>query len=90
MQLGPIAKKKSFGLLEEFRKAGILVAESVSKDSIKSQLRIASKLEVPYALILGQKEALEKSVIVRHMETQAQDTVSFSELAEYLKNTPCT
>ena len=85
VQLGPIAKKKSFGLLEEFRKAGILVAESVSKDSIKSQLRIASKLEVPYALILGQKEALDGTVILREMDTGMQETINLKDIAATVK-----
>ncbi|OGZ56211.1 MAG: hypothetical protein A3H64_01235 [Candidatus Ryanbacteria bacterium RIFCSPLOWO2_02_FULL_45_11c] len=85
VQLGPAAKKKSFGLLEEFRRAGILVAESVSKDSIKSQLRIASKLEVPYALILGQKEALDGTVILREMDVGMQETVSLKDVAVVVK-----
>lgn len=85
VQLGPAAKKKSFGLLEEFRKADVLVAESVSKDSIKSQLRIASKLEVPYALILGQKEALDGTVILREMHSGMQETVNLKDVAVVVK-----
>lgn len=85
VQLGPAAKKKSFGFLEEFRKADILVAESVSKDSIKSQLRIASKLEVPYALILGQKEALDGTVILREMSSGMQETIAVEDIALLVK-----
>ena len=85
VQLGPAAKKKSFNLLEEFRKAEVLVAESVSKDSIKSQLRIASKLEVPYALILGQKEALDGTVILREMSSGMQETISLKDIAGVVK-----
>jgi len=36
-------------------------------------------------IIMGQKEANENAVIVRNMETRSQQTVSISELAEYLK-----
>ncbi|TSC73292.1 MAG: histidyl-tRNA synthetase, partial [Parcubacteria group bacterium Gr01-1014_70] len=85
VQLGPAARKKSFALLEEFRKAGIAVAESVSKDSIKSQLRIASKIEAAYALILGQKEALDGTVIVREMETGVQETLDLKDIAAMVK-----
>lgn len=85
VQLGPAAKKKSFGILEEFRKAGILVTESVSKDSIKSQLRITSKLEAPYALILGQKEALDGTVILREMHSGMQETIDLKDIAAVVK-----
>lgn len=85
VQLGPAAKRKSFALLEEFRKAGVLVAESVSKDSIKSQLRIASKIEAFYALILGQKEALDGTVILREMETGIQETILMKDAASTVR-----
>ena len=43
-QLGQLAKRKSLKLFEEFREAKIPVAESFSKDSLKSQLRTADKM----------------------------------------------
>lgn len=85
VQLGPAAKKKTFALLEEFRKAGMPVSESMGKDSIKSQLRIAEKVESSYALILGQKEALDRTVIVREMETGMQETVFLKDVVETVK-----
>lgn len=85
VQLGPAARKKAFVLLEEFRKVGIPVAESMGKNSIKSQLRIASKIEALYALILGQKEALDGTVIIRELETGIQETVYMKDIAEVVK-----
>ncbi|KPJ56787.1 hypothetical protein AMJ49_03895 [Parcubacteria bacterium DG_74_2] len=79
-QLGELAKKKSLKLLEEFRMAKIPIAESLSRDSLKTQLSIADKLEVGYALILGQKEALEKTVIIREMKTGKQKTVKLDKV----------
>ncbi len=79
-QLGGLAKRKSLKLLERFRKAKIPVAESLSKGSLKAQLRIADKLKVKYTLILGQKEALEESVIIREMETRKQKTVKLDKI----------
>ncbi|TSC79078.1 MAG: histidyl-tRNA synthetase [Parcubacteria group bacterium Gr01-1014_29] len=86
VQLGPAAKKKTFALLEEFRKAGMPVSESMGKDSIKSQLRIAEKVASSYALILGQKEALDGTVIVREMETGMQETVFLKDVVETVKS----
>ena len=67
------------------RKAHIPVSHSISKEGLKSQLKIASKLEVPFALILGQKESLENSIIIRNMNSRAQETVPIDNLVETLK-----
>jgi histidyl-tRNA synthetase len=85
IQLGPEAKRKSFVLFEEFRKAGLVVAKSFSRDSISSQLKIAAKLGVSYAIIIGQKEAFDQAAIVRSMNSGIQETVPLVELEAYIK-----
>ncbi len=85
IQLGGEAKLKSLNIIEILRKAHIPIALSLSKDSLGSQLAIAEKLNVPYALIFGVKEALEDSVIVRNMANRSQETVKLAKLPEYLK-----
>ncbi len=85
IQLGSEAKLKSLNVIEILRKAHIPIAQSLSKDSLGSQLAIAEKLAIPYALIFGVKEALDNSVIVRDMSNRSQDTVKLSKLLEYLK-----
>lgn len=85
IQLGSEAKLKSLNIIEILRKAHIPIAQSLSKDSLGSQLAIAEKLNVPYALIFGVKEALDDSVIVRDMSNRSQETVKLSKLLEYLK-----
>ncbi len=85
IQLGSEAKLKSLNIIEILRKAHIPIAQSLSKDSLGSQLAIAEKLAIPYAIIFGVKEALENSVIVRNMSNRSQDTVKLPKLLEYLK-----
>lgn len=85
VQLGPAAKKKAFQLMEEFRKAGIAIGESVGRDSIKGQLKVAGRVDAAYALILGQREALDGTVIVREMETGIQETVLLKNIVEVVK-----
>jgi len=84
-QLGNLAKRKSLGLLEDFRKAKIPVAESLGRDSLKAQLKIANKIGVKYALIFGQKEALEGTIIIRDMKTGRQETVKLEKVVEEMK-----
>jgi len=85
IQLGPQAKQQSFLLLEQFRKARLSVASSLSKDSIKNQLKHAAQLGVSHSIILGQKEAIDNTVIVRDMDTGMQEIVPQEKLLDYLK-----
>ena len=85
IQLGSEAKLKSLNIIEILRKAHISIAQSLSKDSLGSQLAIAEKLAIPYAIIFGVKEAIDNSVIVRDMSNRSQDTVKLDKLLEYLK-----
>ncbi|MCM2339387.1 MAG: histidine--tRNA ligase [Burkholderiales bacterium] len=85
IQLGSEAKLKSLNIIEILRKAHIPIAQSLSRDSLGSQLAIAEKLNIPFAIIFGVKEAIEDSVIVRDMSNRSQETVKLSKLLEYLK-----
>ncbi|MCC6323168.1 histidine--tRNA ligase [Candidatus Nomurabacteria bacterium] len=85
IQLGFDAKLKSLNVIEILRKAKIPIAQSLSKDSLGIQLAVAEKMGVRYALIFGQKEALEDSVIVRDMTNRSQETIKLNKLLEYIK-----
>jgi histidyl-tRNA synthetase len=84
-QLGDAAKKRSLMLFEEIRKAGIDVRYSLSRDTIKGQLRMAARYGARFALIFGQKEALEGTVIVREMDTGIQETIPLEKIIDELK-----
>ena len=57
----------------------------MSRDSIKAQMKIADKLGVKFALILGQQEALDETVIIRDMQSGVQETVPQEKVVEELK-----
>lgn len=79
-QLGNLAKRKSIKLIEDFRKEKISVAETFSRDSLKVQLARANKIGAKYTLILGQKEALEGTIIIRDMENGKQEIVKLEKV----------
>lgn len=83
--MGDEAKKRGLSLIEEFRKGGLRVGESFGKDSLKSQMRVADKEQVQLTLILGQKEVFEESIIIRDMETGAQESVPLEKVVEEVK-----
>lgn len=85
IQLSFDAKLRAFEVIEILRKAHVPMAHSLSKDSLGTQLGIAERMKIPYTIILGQKEAMDGTVIVRNMDTRSQDTVKMDKLAEYLK-----
>ena len=85
IQLGMEAKLKSLNVIEILRKAHIPIAQSLSKDSLSQQLAVAESLELPYAIIFGQREALEDAVLLRDMKNRSQVTVPIAKLAERLK-----
>jgi histidyl-tRNA synthetase len=84
-QLGESAKKKSIKLLEELRAANIPVAESLGRDSLRAQLARADKLGVALTLILGQREVLDNTIVVRQMDNGVQETVKIDKVMEEIK-----
>ncbi|MBN2197990.1 histidine--tRNA ligase [Candidatus Wolfebacteria bacterium] len=85
IQIGKPAKKRAFSLIEEFRNAGIKVVESLGKESLKSQLKLADKEKVELALILGQKEFFEESIIIRDMKSGVQETAPLNKVIDIVK-----
>jgi histidyl-tRNA synthetase len=83
--VGEQAKKKSMHLMNKLREHGIITIEAVGKKALKPQLKQAEKLHVNLALIFGQKEAYEGSVIVRDMKSGSQETVILDNLVEEVK-----
>jgi histidyl-tRNA synthetase len=84
-QLGEPAKRKAFGIFEDLRRAGIPVAATFTKDSLKSQMEIANKLGVKYTILLGQKEVLDGTIIIRDMDAGIQEIVDVKKIAAELK-----
>ncbi len=82
---GSQAKKKAFAILKDLRDRGFLVSESLSKESLSSQLKVADKEGIALALILGQKEIYENSIIVRDLTNGLQEAVPLEKLVEEIK-----
>lgn len=84
-QIGDQAKVKTLQLFEKMRKENINVVENFAKDSLKAQLELADKLKVKYALILGQKEVIDGTILVRDMESGVQEVIDFNKTVHELK-----
>ena len=84
-QLGPLAKLKSLHIVERLRKHKIPVYHSITKDKITGQLSGAEYMGASHVLIMGQKEAVDNTVIVRDVISREQETVFLDELCDFLK-----
>ncbi len=84
-QLGDLAKKRSLRIFADLQKAGIMVAESFGKGNLKVQLRQANNLGVDVVLILGQREAIDETVILKDMRSGSQEVVPFDKVLKELK-----
>jgi histidyl-tRNA synthetase len=84
-QFGNEARFKTLRVLDMLHHANILIHHDLSKDKISMQLQHAEKLNVPYLLLVGHKEALQNSVMVRNMKNLSQESVELHNLIEYIK-----
>lgn len=85
VQIGFGPKIKSLLLLEDLKRAHIPAYQALSSDSLSEQLQLAETYQVPYSLIVGQKEFVEGSIIVRDMRSRSQESVMLSALIPHLR-----
>lgn len=84
IQLGEKAKKMALTLIRNLSEKGIAVSCALGKMSLKSQLKAADKTGSLLALIIGQREALDKTVMIRDMRDSTQETVDLDDLEKVI------
>jgi len=84
-QLGDQGRKKALAIFEELRKAGIPAAEAFAKDAIKAQMELANKKQAKFAIIVGQKEVLDGTAVVRDMDSGTQEIVDARKIVHEMK-----
>jgi len=83
-QISDGAKQKAAMLFEELRRAGFNVREYFISDSLKAQLEEAEKAKVKFTLILGQKEMIDGTILLKDMESGVQETVDLRKIVNEL------
>lgn len=87
VQLGFGPKIKSLMLVDSLRQAGIPVYQNLASDSLSTQLRDAEDKKVKYTIIMGQKEFVDGTVILRDMTGRNQEHVPLNNLTTRLRRT---
>ena len=85
VHLGFGPKIRSLLLIDSLRQAGIPVMHNLASDSLSSQLRDAESQKIRYAVIIGQKEFVENTVILRDLEARNQEFIPEDILIKRLK-----
>ncbi len=85
VQLGFGPKVKSLLLIDELRRAGISVHQNIMSDSLSEQLHQAEERNARYAVILGHKEYMDGTVIIRDLKLQNQENIPITSLVTHLK-----
>ncbi len=84
-QLGEQARQHALRLIEDLRQEDIIVHHNLGKSSLKAQLEQADKNEVTHTLILGQKEVLDGTIIVRDMDSGIQEIIDQGKLLKQVR-----
>ncbi|OGG93979.1 hypothetical protein A2609_02455 [Candidatus Kaiserbacteria bacterium RIFOXYD1_FULL_47_14] len=85
VHIGNEAKRLSIRLAEDFKRARISLTQDIGIESLTEQLHLAERRESPYLLIMGRKEALEGSAILRNRQTQEETVLPLIGLIDRLK-----
>ena len=82
--LGDAARPSAVKLLAELRGAGVAADMDYSAKSLKAQMKLADKLGVRFAVILGEDELARGAASVRDMQTGEQSETELATLINYL------
>lgn len=85
IHLGFAPKVRSLMLIDQLRQEGILVNQNLASDSLSAQLRQAEDRGARYTIIIGQKEFVDGTVILRDMIGKNQETIPQNSLVSKLK-----
>ena len=74
-QLGPDAKKMSLRIISDLREKGVHTIGALGEASLKSQMRLADKFSARFALLIGQMEVKNGTMILRDMAAGKQEEI---------------
>ena len=79
--------EECFSLCTQFKENGVYAEVNYSERSFKAKMKDANKREIPFVMIVGEKEVDSKIYSLKNMATSEQKQLSFNEsLSEILKH----
>lgn len=85
INLGELAAKKTLRLFLDLMHNDISVSEQFGENGIKNQFKLAEKRGCAIALVIGQKEAFEGTVILRDVRSGIQEVFSYDRIIDEVR-----
>ncbi len=85
VHIGDEAKRESMKVVDVLRHARIPLTQSLGIESLTEQMRFVDAINPPYVLIMGRKEALERSVILRERANHTETFIPLDSLVDRLR-----
>ena len=76
---------KSIEIATKLRKEGINTQIYTDNAKIKNQFKYASRMNIPYVIVIGEDEIANNTVSLKNMETGEQVVVSYNDMLKILK-----
>lgn len=84
VHVGEAAKLKAFTLLDTLWRAHITLGQALLAETITEQMERVVNSKAKYVAIIGQREALDDTVIIKNTATEFQETIPLSKLTARL------
>ncbi|MCX6204672.1 MAG: histidine--tRNA ligase [Bacteroidetes bacterium] len=81
--LGDAESKVAYSLMQSLRDKGIAAELFHENSKFDKQFKYADKKQIPYAVIIGSKELLENSVVLKNLISGDQQSLSNNELLSF-------
>ncbi len=78
--LGDAARKRTLKLIDQLRHGGFTIVHNLAKDGLKPQLELANRRRCRYTLVMGQKEVLDGTLIIRDMDSGVQEVIDVNKV----------
>ena len=86
--IGDSVRATLITLAENLRKNNFKTSFDYLRRSMKAQMREANKLGAQYAIILGEDELKDKSVIIKDLSTSDQEKIALDLVEKHMKSLP--
>lgn len=81
--IGDKVKPGAYKIVDQLRKAGIIVETDYMDKSVRAQMKYANKINAKYTLLIGENELKERQVTIKQMDTGEEKDVELDNIVEY-------
>ena len=81
--LGDAESKTAFSLMQQLRQKGVRSELFHEQSKFDKQFKYAEKKNIPYVIIIGEKELKENTCNIKNLATGLQETISTENLLSY-------